>query len=100
MGSRVDLHNELLKFMPNVYFQPPSNIEMQYPCIVYDKLAPVDLYADNELYLSFQPYQITLAEHNPDSTIAKEIVRHFQNCRITNHFVLDNLNQTTLNLHF
>lgn len=100
MASRVDLHNELLKFMTNVYFQPPSSIVMSYPCIVYRKSGKTRLFADNELYRSDQEYTITLMEKNPDSVIADTIEEKFPSCVISQYYTMDNINHTVLNLYY
>lgn len=100
MGSRLELHAELVKFLPNVYFQPPSNITMVYPCIVYN-MTPSDIErANNGIYLSTQGYQLTVIDKNPDSDVAKRIQSQFPSCEISQYFVSDNLNHTTLSLYY
>lgn len=100
MGTRLELHDELLKFSKNVYFQPPSNLQMVYPCIVYNVSGVTDTYADNSIYSSNKEYQLTVIDRNPDSTVAERIKNHFQHCRITQFYTVDNLNHTTLNLYY
>ena len=100
MGSRLELHSELLTFYPNVYFQPPSNIQMVYPCIVYNKKGKYTQLANNKQYLSSQEYQIMVIEKNPDSVVADDIERHFEFCKIQQYYTTDNLNHTTLNLNY
>lgn len=100
MGTRQGLHSELLKFIPNVYFQPPSNIQMSYPCIVYNKAGKYNLMGNDELYFSMQEYRLMLIERDPDSTVADEIVKHFRNCRIDQYYTVNNLNHTTLELYY
>jgi hypothetical protein len=39
---------------PNVYFQPPTGIEMQYPCIMYSRSDSVVVHADNRPYSAHQ----------------------------------------------
>lgn len=100
MGSRIALHNELLKFYKDVYFQPPSGKQMKYPCIVYAKSDKSREFGNNALYLSRQQYQITVIEHDPDSEIADNMEKYFTNCAITQYYTVDNLNHTTLNLYY
>lgn len=100
MASRLELHAELVKFLPNVYFQPPSTIKMMYPCIVYNKTPKMRHFANDVVYLSQQEYQIMLIENNPDSTVADSIEKHFQHCAINQYYTVDNLNHTTLNLYY
>lgn len=100
MSSRIQLHNELLRFLPQVYFQPPENMVMEYPCIVYNKTDKKREFGNNSLYLSRQEYQIMLIEYDPDSPIADNMESYFTHCTITQYYVVDNLNHTTLNLYY
>lgn len=100
MESRLKLHSELLKFLPNVYFQPPSNINMIYPCIVYNKTDRFKTFASNQIYLKKQEYSVTVIDRNPDSDTADNIEEHFENCAITQYFTTDNLNHTNLKLYY
>ena len=49
MGSRV-----------KVYYQPPENIKLQYPCIVVEMSNAIIHYADNAPYLKDKRYSLTL----------------------------------------
>lgn len=100
MGSRLDLQEELEKFLPNVYYQPPSTKTMKYPCIVYNKIPKSKSLANNGVYLSKQGYQLMVIEHDPDSKIADEIELSFWNCSISQYYTVNNLNHTTLNLYY
>jgi hypothetical protein len=100
MASRLELHGELLNFLPNVYYQAPSNIQMMYPCIVYNKTSKMRHFANDVIYLSQQEYQITVIDKNPDSDVADRIEAYFKSCAINQYFTVDNLNHTTLNLYY
>lgn len=100
MATRIELHNELLKFAPKAYFQPPSGLQLEYPCIVYHKTDKFRDYANDDIYRAIQEYQITVIDKNPDSVIADNIESYFQYCEINQYFTVDNLNHTTLNLHY
>lgn len=100
MGLRLDLHTELQEFYPNVYFQPPSNITMTYPCIVYNKTGRMRHFGNDIIYLSQTEYQITVIEKDPDSIVAEQIEKHFQYCAINQYFTSDNLNHTTISLYY
>lgn len=98
--SRLDLHDDLISFLPNVYFQPPSNIQMKYPCIIYHKTGKERRYANNGLYFNRQEYQLTVIENDPDSLVADNLESFFEYCTIDQYFTVDNLNHTTLTLYF
>ena len=100
MASRIELHTELKRFLNNVYFQPPSNITMTYPCIVYNKTGKSRQSANDGVYFINQEYQIMVIDKNPDSDVADRIEKHFQHCVISQYYTVDNLNHTTLNLFY
>lgn len=100
MGDRVKLHNELLRFIPNAYFQPPSNIQMTYPCIVYSKSERDVRFGNDKRYLIKQAYRLMLIERVPDSGVADAIEGAFQNCAIEQYYTVDNLNHTIIKLYY
>lgn len=100
MNDRLTLHSELLKFLPNVYFQPPANITMRYPAIVYNKTDKFRQFGNDGVYIRKQEYQLTVIENNPDSDVAEKIEDHFQYCVINQYLNADNLNQTHLKLYY
>lgn len=50
----------------NVYFQPPENVKMKYPCVVYRLSSTDDRYADNIKYRYTKRYDVTLITKNPE----------------------------------
>lgn len=94
MASRLELQDKLEEILgsKNVYFQPPENIKMRYPCIVYEQYTDYDPHANNHTYLYVIGYQVTLIDRDPDSKTKFNLKTSFQYCRWTRHFVSDNLN--------
>lgn len=100
MGKRLELHNKLVKYVPNVYYQPPSNIRIVYPCIVYAKSDKQIRYGNDSLYLTKQEYSLTLIEREPDTGVADIIEATMPYCSIGQYYITDNLNHTTLKLYY
>lgn len=100
MGSREELHYELLTLVPNAYFQPPTTLKMKYPCIVYHKTPNYKDFANGGIYRRVRAYALTVIDTDPDSEIAEKVEELFEYCSITNHYVVDSLHHTTLNLHY
>ena len=50
MAPRLQLHHSLKRFVPNVYFQPPTNVQMKYPCIIYKRDFADSKFADDNTY--------------------------------------------------
>lgn len=101
MGRRYELQTllELTIGSKNVYYQPPANIQLKYPCIVYG-LAGVDSrYANNEVYLYRKKYQVTIIDKNPDSTLPGLIAR-LPLATFVSRYAEDNLNHTRFNLYY
>ena len=62
---RSDFHKRLESLGCRAYFQPPSNVSMGYPCIVYELDRIVKKRADNGIYLKTRRYQVKLITKEP-----------------------------------
>ncbi len=100
MANRLELHDKLLAICPNVYFQPPSDITMKYPCIVYNMTNRMRLYGSDVIHYSKQEYRIMVIDRNPDSDIANQVEEKLQYCGIDQYYTVDNLNHTVLSLFY
>ena len=69
MGSRLNLQRKLEDLLGtrNVYFQPPPNLKMNFPCIVYERARLNTDFADNNPYKIDKVYYVTYIDTNPDS---------------------------------
>lgn len=94
--GRLALHGKLAKYYDKLYFQPPSDVRLSYPCIVYTKMALSNLKANDGNYISRIGYQITVIENDPDSNVAFEMIRDNPTWVWSSHFVQDNLNHTII----
>lgn len=93
MASRLTLHEKLCKIMGNrnVYFQPPTTIKLNYPCIIYHREGPNDRNADNDIYLRKTRYRLTVVDSNPDSPIS-ETISKLRYAQWNNNYSTDGLN--------
>lgn len=64
--DRLELQAAMEKICKNVYYQPPSNINLVYPCIVYQVSSYNTTRANNGIYGIRKEYNITLITKNPD----------------------------------
>lgn len=76
-NTRLRLHEILCDILGsrNCYYVPPSNIDMNYPCITYELEQASFLYADNKRYLNRMKYSITVIDHDPESEIVKRLFK-------------------------
>jgi hypothetical protein len=98
--ERREQLNDLLKtFADNVYFQKPTNTNMQYPCIVYSQDNARTLFADNSPYRYIKRYQVMVIDSDPDSPIPDKIAG-LPTCSFDRHYTADDLHHFVFNVYF
>ena len=101
MAPRQALHDILKGILGSdyVYFQPPENVSLKYPCIIYHRDSARGLPADNKTYRYTKRYLVTVVDRNPDSAIPDEVAK-LPMCTYNRYFAADNLNHDVFNLFF
>jgi hypothetical protein len=83
----------------NVYFQPPVDIQMIYPCLVYERDAAETQFASNVPYKFTWRYQIKWIDRDPLSPVLLEIAK-LPMCKYDRFYTADNLNHDVFNIFF
>ncbi len=101
MAPRLQLQEvlEALVGPRNVYFQPPANVQMEYPSIVYKRDSERTQFADNNPYRRTKRYQVTVIDRNPDSDIPDKVA-DLPLCVRVRTFVVNNLHHDVFTLYF
>lgn len=99
MAQRLELQAVLESMAPNVYFQPPNNVQMKYPCIVYKRDSARTEFAGNTPYRRKKRYLVTVIDQNPDSLIP-DAVADLPMCTFDRHFTANNLNHDVFSIFF
>lgn len=102
MGTRLQLQalfEELIE-SKNVYFQPPENVKLNYPCIVYKRgtIGKTE-FANDKPYQFKIRYSVTIIDKNPDSVLIEKIAS-LPMCLFERHYTVDNLNHDVYNLYY
>lgn len=106
MSKRLKLHKMLCEILScpekgpdnRVYYQPPSNIKMIYPAIVYS-LSDIDIrYANDGVYLFLRKYTVTIIDPNPDSELVDKVAV-LQNANYDRTYTKDNLNHFVFEIY-
>lgn len=103
MNSRLDLHSKLVELLgsDHVYFQPPEDIRMKYPCIVYQRTDLDSHDADDMRYANLFRYEIQYITKEPDTNdFIIKFVNAFKYCSYNRHFVTDSLNHENFDLYY
>jgi hypothetical protein len=102
----MDLHREDLQGRletilgsSNVYFQPPENAQMQYPCIVYKRERADTEFAGNRPYHNEMRYQLMVIARDPDLTVVRTLMDH-PKCLHIRFFTRQDLNHDVFMLVF
>jgi hypothetical protein len=99
MGQRQELHQLLKTFTDNVYFQPPENVKLEYPCIVYHRDFADTKFADDQPYAHKKRYMITVIDRDPDSEIPSKVAAMPMSL-FNRFYTADNLNHDVFNVYF
>jgi len=83
----------------NVYFQPPANIQLKYPCIVYSLSDIKDKHADNVHYKRNYLYKVTLMHDDPDNCIVDKLM-NMQYADFDNSFSTQGINHYVFSIHY
>jgi hypothetical protein len=99
MGQRLELHQLLETFTDNVYFQPPENVKLEYPCIIYHRDFADTKFADDKPYANKTRYMITVIDRDPDSEIPSKVAAMPMSL-FNRFYTADNLNHDVFNVYF
>ena len=102
MASRLEFHEKLSNILGDtnrVYFQPPTNIRMIYPCIRYTRDEFDTIRADNLTYKRVVRYQVMVIDPDPDSEILEKLL-DLPYSSHSRYYVADNLNHDVFTIYF
>ncbi len=101
MDRRLELQTKLENILGsrNVYFQPPSNTKIEYPCIVYNRDDIDQRFADNRTYINTVRYSLTLISRSPESNLVSKILE-LPYCSYDRFYTTDSLNHDVFTLYY
>ena len=82
-----------------VYFQPPENVKIKHPCIIYTRDTGKTKFADDTPYSHHTQYLLTVIDKNPVSRILSKIAM-LPMCVHVQHYTKDNFNHDVFNLYY
>lgn len=102
MANRLQLQEDLEKLLGanNVYFDPPPNVYINYPCFIYQLDIPFTSQADNKNYLIKKRYSITYIDENPDNDMTNQLLNFFEYISPGNPYVSENLHHYPFDLYY
>lgn len=99
MGTRAQLHNELLAICDNVYYQTPEGFKMVYPCIRYARNDINIEHANNKPYAHSKGYSIMVISSNGDEPINDSVLL-LPTCSFEKSYKYNNLYHDVYNINY
>lgn len=102
MGSRIDLQSKLEDILGsrNVYFQPPENLKIKYPAIIYSLNNIILRFADNMPYMKGKNYTVILIHTDPDNEVIDNMLAAFSYISFERNYISKNLYHYVFELYF
>ena len=102
MKSWSDLQVVLQEIMGNnkVYYQPPENLKLTYPCIIYEISDILSNFADNNPYHKTKRYLVTLITKTADNHDYLDALSDLPMCVFDREFKNDGLVHDVFSLYF
>lgn len=102
MDNRLLLHDKLVEILrsPNVYYQPPANFKLSYPCVTYNPSVGDIKKASNKIYSYTNKYEVTWIFKSSKDDIIQTMLTTFPYCTIDRIFVYDKLYHYTFVLYY
>lgn len=101
MASREDLQYKLVELLGSnhVYYQPPEDLKIEYPAIIYSKSRIDTKKANDTTYKKDVRYDITVIDRKPDNPVINKLL-DLPYCSYDRNYKSDNLNHDTMTLYY
>ena len=101
MKTRIELQSKLEELLgsKHVYYQPPENLKLEYPAIVYSKDKIEIDHADNSNYIKNCRYTLIVIDKKPDNPVIDKLLE-LPHCAYDRPYKSNNLNHDVLRLYY
>lgn len=96
----TQLHPKLQEICQNVYYEPPANVSLSYPAIIYSRDSDDSRYADDSTYIQCIRYTVNIITCSACDTYIEEMKAKFPYVRFDRHYTHDNLHHNVFTLFF
>lgn len=101
MRTRLNLQSKLEDLLGSrhVYYQPPENLKIEYPAIIYSVNDIFKANADDTNYYNMRQYQIIVVDKKPDNAVIDELLK-LPLSSFDRHYAYNNLNHDVITLYY
>ena len=99
--KRQELHAKMVALLGSkyVYFQPPQNVQLHYPAIIYRREQIDNTSANNDIYMQKIRYEVVVVDSDPTSEIVEKMSK-FEHARHTNTYASDGMNHDVFKITY
>ncbi len=83
-----------------VYYQPPENLKLKYPCVVFELSNALTRYATNNPYLVTKRYTVTLMTKTSDNHDMVDKILMLPMCTFDRQFISDLIVHDVFTIYF
>lgn len=83
-----------------VHYQPPQNLQLKYPCVIYEMDGLQNQFADNLPYAQMVRYSVTVMDKTPDSVLWTALLHKFQYVTLENVMNVDGIYHWNFTLYY
>lgn len=91
---------ELMGENVKVWYQPPENLKLKYPCIIFGISNALIDYADNNPYQIHKRYTVTLMTKTADNHEMLDKLLNLPLCTFDREFINDDIVHDVFTLYF
>ena len=101
MARRLNLHKEFKNLgFKNVYFQPPENVKLKFPALIY-KLNRMDIsHANDRPYAIRDRYNVLYITKTPDDEMVEKLAWAFSTITNNTNYISDTLYHYSFDLYY
>ena len=101
MASRLELQSKLEELLNsrNVYYNPPTNLQMNYDAIRYSLANPSTRFADDKRYINKKCYDLIVISRDSDPEVVEKILE-LPYTSIGRPYKADNLHHYPITIYF
>ncbi len=102
MKTRLELQEKLVSVLGSdqVFFQPPSNVQMKYPAIVYELSGEFIKRSNNKRYIKYNKYTVTYIYKSIRNDLKETIMDAFTFVDYDRRFIADGLYQDVFTIYW
>ena len=98
---RLELHRLLVSILGSetVYHQPPENLALRFPAIIYERVDYDVQYADDRPYVSTREWQVSVVSQEPSNPVVDRLME-LPMANFKTRYIVDRLQHDVVTIYY